>query len=126
MNYSFETAVKLTEKIILALKLGKEKKNPETGKTFRAADYWRRTDNSRDALYWFGRAQFGLSYSPQKGGGVIGLAAGNLEGVAFLRAIFGDKVPISLTQKKGQAVLKAVDACSVEAAVKAAKEAIAE
>ena len=125
MEYKLETAVKLTQKIILALGLGEEKKDPETGETFRAANYWRRTANSRDALYWLGNAHFGLSYHLEKGRGVIGLAAGNLEGMAFLRSIFGNAVPISLTQKKGQGATR-LDTASVEAAVHAAKEAIAQ
>ena len=122
MEYKLSTAIKLTQKIILCLRLGKEKKDTKTGSVWRVANYWRHTANSRDALYWFGKAHFGLSYSPKKGGGVIGLAAGNLEGLAFLRAIFGNEVPISLTQKQGA---KAVDASSVEAEVKQAKEAVA-
>lgn len=126
MEYRLETAIKLTQKIIICLALGKAKKDPETGKVFRVANYWRHTASSRDALYWLGNAHFGLSYHLEKGKGVTGLAAGNLEGVALLRSIFGPKVPISLTQKKGQAALKAVDAASVEAAVHAAKEAIAQ
>ena len=125
MEYPLSTAIKMVEKIILALKLGKEKKLDD-GTVIRAANYWRHTNNSRDALYWFGNAHFGLSYHKEKGKGIVALAAGNLEGVAFLRSIFGNAVPISLTQKKGQAALKAVDAASVEAAVHAAKEAIAE
>ena len=123
MEYRLETCIKLVQKIIICLSLGKAKKDPETGRTYRAANYWRHTASSRDALYWLGKAHFGLSYSPKKGGGVTGLAAGNLEGVAFLRSIFGNSVPISLTQKKGATGL---DVASVEAAVKQAKEAIAE
>ena len=122
MEYRLESCIKLVQKIILALKLGKEKKLDD-GTVIRAADYWRHTASSRDALYWFGRAQFGLAYHLEKGKGVIGLAAGNLEGVAFLRSIFGNAVPISLTQKKGQGTT-GFDAASVEAAVKQAKEAV--
>ena len=126
MEYRLESAIKLTEKIILALKLGKEKKDPETGRTYRAANYWRHTASSRDALYWIGNAHIGLAYHLEKGKGVVALAAGNMEGYAMLRAIFGNSVPISLTQKKGQAGATGLDVASVEAAVHAAKEAIAE
>lgn len=125
MEYKLETAVKLAQKIIIALKLGKPIKDPETGKTYQAANYWRRTATSRDALYWIGNAHIGLAYHLEKGKGVIGLAAGNLEGYSVLRSIFGNSVPISLTRKNGQAA-KGPDTASVEAAVKAAKEAIAQ
>ena len=125
MEYKLESAIKLVQKIIICLELGKDGVDPETGKHYRKANYWRRTVSSRDSLYWLGNAHFGIAYSLEKGKGPVALAAGNLEGVAFLRSIFGNSVPISLTQKKGQGA-KAIDAASVEAAVKQAKEAIAE